>query len=87
MLSVILKGHDFKYEVAELIKLFTTQFNFADRKDVGMTLENSVVYYNDKVFAKTIYFENYQYIFNFRLQHQACSKLCRLLRLQRTQCP
>ena len=64
MLSVILNGHDFKYEVAELIKLFTTQFNFADRKDVGMTLENSVVYYNDKVFAKTIYFENYQAMYD-----------------------
>ena len=54
MLSVILKGHDFKYEVAELIKLFTTQFNFADRKDVGMTLENSVVYYNDKGLCRSI---------------------------------
>lgn len=62
MLGVILKGHDFNYEVAELIKLFTTQFDFVDNKDVGMMLENSVVYYNDKVFAKTIYLENYQAI-------------------------
>ena len=74
MLSVILKGHDFKYEVAELIKLFTTQFNFADRKDVGMTLENSVVYYNDKVFAKTIYFENYQAIYD-HLDHRSIEGL------------
>ena len=64
MLNVILKGHDFKYEVAELIKLFTTKFNFVDRKDVGMTLENSVVYYNDKVFSKTVYLENYQVIYD-----------------------
>ncbi len=64
MLNVILKGHDFKYEVAELIKLFTTQFNFVHRKDVGMTLENSVVYYNDKVFSKTVYLENYQVIYD-----------------------
>ena len=64
MLNVILKGHDFKYEVAELIKLFTTKFNFVHRKDVGMTLENSVVYYNDKVFSKTVYLENYQVIYD-----------------------
>ena len=64
MLNVILKGHDFKYEVAELIKLFTTQFKFVHRKDVGMTLENSVVYYNDKVFSKTVYLENYQVIYD-----------------------
>ena len=74
MLSVILKGHDFKYEVAELIKLFTTQFNFVDRKDVGMTLENSVVYYNDKVFAKTIYFENYQAMYD-HLDHRSIEGL------------
>ena len=74
MLSVILNGHDFKYEVAELIKLFTTQFNFVDRKDVGMTLENSVVYYNDKVFAKTIYFENYQAIYD-HLDHRSIEGL------------
>lgn len=64
MLNVILKGHDFKYEVAELIKLFTTKFNFVHRKDVGMTLENSVVYYNNKVFSKTVYLENYQAIYD-----------------------
>ncbi|QJA09429.1 coproporphyrinogen dehydrogenase HemZ [Romboutsia sp. CE17] len=64
MLNVILKGHDFKYEVAELIKLFTTKFNFVHRKDVGMTLENSVVYYNNKIFSKTVYLENYQVIYD-----------------------
>ena len=69
MLNVILKGHDFKYEVAELIKLFTTQFKFVDNKDVGMTLENSVVYYNDKVFSKTVYLENYQAIYDLSLIH------------------
>ena len=74
MLNVILKGHDFKYEVAELIKLFTTQFNFVDNKDVGMTLENSVVYYNDKVFSKTVYLENYQTIYE-SLDHKSISGL------------
>ena len=74
MLNVILKGHDFKYEVAELIKLFTTQFNFVDNKDVGMTLENSVVYYNDKVFSKTVYLENYQVIYE-SLDHKSIEGL------------
>lgn len=74
MLNVILKGHDFKYEVAELIKLFTTQFKFVDNKDVGMTLENSVVYYNDKVFSKTVYLENYQAIYDY-LDHRSIAGL------------
>jgi oxygen-independent coproporphyrinogen-3 oxidase len=30
MIGVILKGHDYKYEVAELIKLFTAQFEFIE---------------------------------------------------------
>ena len=74
MLNVILKGHDFKYEVAELIKLFTTQFKFVDNKYVGMTLENSVVYYNDKVFSKTVYLENYQAIYD-SLDHRSIADL------------
>lgn len=74
MLNVILKGHDFKYEVAELIKLFTTQFKFVDNKDVGMTLENSVVYYNDKVFSKTVYLENYQAIYD-SIDHRSIAGL------------
>ena len=28
MLGIELKGHDYKYEIAELFKLFTTQFKF-----------------------------------------------------------
>ena len=74
MLKVIIKGQDFKYEVAELIKLFTTQFKFVDNKYVGMTLENSVVYYNDKVFSKTVYLENYQAIYD-SLDHRSIADL------------
>ena len=74
MLGVILKGHDYKYEVAELIKLFTTQFKFVDNKDVGMMLENSVVFYNDKVFSKTVYLENYQVIYD-SLDHRSIEGL------------
>lgn len=35
MIGVVLKGHDYKYEVSELIKLFTSDFRFIeDRKSV-----------------------------------------------------
>ena len=43
MLNVILKNHDFKYEVAELIKLFTSDFQFTDKKNFGMVLENNII--------------------------------------------
>ena len=36
MLNVILKNHDFKYEVAELIKLFTSDFQFVENKSFGI---------------------------------------------------
>ena len=45
MLNVILKNHDFKYEVAELIKLFTSEFQFVDNKSFGMVLENTLLEY------------------------------------------
>ena len=44
MLNVILKNHDFKYEVAELIKLFTSEFQFVDNKSFGMVLENTLLH-------------------------------------------
>ena len=40
MIGVLLKGHDYKYEVAELIKLFTTEFEFVEEKNFGRILEN-----------------------------------------------
>ena len=43
MLNVILKNHDFKYEVTELIKLFTSDFQFVDSKSFGMVLENNII--------------------------------------------
>lgn len=64
MLSVILKGHDFKYEVAELIKLFTTQFEFVDEKNFARCLENSVFSYNNTIISKTECFENYNVRFD-----------------------
>ncbi|MEF9991012.1 MAG: coproporphyrinogen dehydrogenase HemZ [Romboutsia sp.] len=59
MISVVLKGHDFKYEVAELLKLFTTQFGFVDEKNYGRCIENVLLYHNNFLISKTSCFENY----------------------------
>lgn len=65
MISVILKGHDYKYEVAELIKLFTTDFEFIEEKNFGRIIENIVLVYNDTLIAKTKYYENYELKYEF----------------------
>ena len=51
MLNVILKNHDFKYEVAELIKLFTSDFQFVENKSFGMVLENTLLEYNNTLIS------------------------------------
>ncbi|MGL6106516.1 coproporphyrinogen dehydrogenase HemZ [Romboutsia sp.] len=65
MIGVLLKGHDYKYEVAELIKLFTTDFEFIEKKNLGRILENVVYVYNDTLIAKSKYYENYELIYEF----------------------
>lgn len=65
MIGVILKGHDYKYEVAELIKLFTAQFEFIEEKSFGRILENVLYIYNDTLIAKTKYYENYELKYEF----------------------
>lgn len=62
MIGVVLKGHDYKYEVSELIKLFTSDFRFIDERDCMMVIENSIFYHGDRLFSKTVYCENYQEI-------------------------
>ena len=62
MIGVVLKGHDFKYEVSELVKLFTSEFRMLDTRDCMMVVENSVFFHNNKVFSKTVYCENYNEI-------------------------
>lgn len=62
MIGVVLKGHDFKYEVSELIKLFTSEFRFIDSRDCMMVVDNNIFFYNNNVFSKTVYCENYQVI-------------------------
>ena len=60
MLNVILKNHDFKYEVTELIKLFTSDFNFFESKSFGMVLENNLLEYKNTLISTTKYYENYE---------------------------
>ena len=62
MVGIVLKGHDYKYEVSELVKLFTSDFKFLDEKDCMMVIDNSIFYHGDKVFSKTVYCENYEEI-------------------------
>ena len=59
MLQVTLINHDFKYEVAELIKLFTTQFEFVDEKNFAKVLENRLLTHNNNLITTTRYYENY----------------------------
>lgn len=66
MISVVLNGHDFKYEVAELLKLFTTQFEFVTEKNFARCLENTVISHKNIIISKTQCFEN----FNVRYEHK-----------------
>ena len=74
MIGVVLKGHDYKYEVSELIKLFTSDFRFIDEKDCMMVIENSIFYHGDKVFSRTVYCENYEEILS-NVDHRDLSGL------------
>ena len=44
MISIILKGHDYKYEISELVKLFTSEFEYVDEKHFGRVLELSLIH-------------------------------------------
>lgn len=74
MIGVVLKGHDYKYEVSELIKLFTSDFRFIDERDCMMVIENSIFYHGDKVFSRTVYCENYEEILS-NVDHRDLSDL------------
>lgn len=59
MLGVKLQGHDYKYEVAELLKLFTTQFKFINSNDeFEKILINEVVIKDKQIESITKYYEN-----------------------------
>lgn len=66
MIGIILNGHDFKYEVSELIKLFTNNFEYVDEKHYGRILENSVITHKNTLISKSRYFENYNVRFEER---------------------
>ena len=74
MIGIVLKGHDYKYEVSELIKLFTSDFRFIDERDCMMVIENSIFYHGDKVFSRTVYCENYEEILS-NVDHRDLSGL------------
>ncbi|CEP82081.1 coproporphyrinogen dehydrogenase HemZ [Paraclostridium sordellii] len=58
MLGVELKGHDYKYEVAELLKLFTTQFRFIkDNEEYDKRIINSINIDSNEVNSLTNYYE------------------------------
>ncbi|CEN77115.1 coproporphyrinogen III oxidase [[Clostridium] sordellii] len=58
MLGVELKGHDYKYEVAELLKLFTTQFRFIkDNEEYDKRIINRVNIDSNEVNSLTNYYE------------------------------
>ena len=62
MIGVLLKGHDFKYEVSELVKLFTSEFRFLDAKDCMMVVDNTLFFHGKTVISKTVYCENYEVV-------------------------
>ena len=59
MLGVKLQGHDYKYEVAELLKLFTTQFKFINSNDeFEKILINEVIIKDKQIESIAKYYEN-----------------------------
>ncbi|GAA0092388.1 coproporphyrinogen III oxidase [Paraclostridium bifermentans] len=59
MLGIELKGHDYKYEIAELFKLFTTQFKFIKEDEkFEKALVNEFIKDKDYIKSTTKYYEN-----------------------------
>ena len=58
MLGIKLNGHDYKYEIAELFKLFTTQFKFIKEEETKKTLINELIQNENSIKSVTNYYEN-----------------------------
>jgi len=59
MLNVFLKNHDYKYEVSELLKLFTSQFKFVEDEDTqDNILVNEVNVKDNLIISKTYFYQN-----------------------------
>ena len=59
MINVLLKNHDYKYEIGELIKLFTSKFKFVENEnDKNNLIINTLVIDNEIIRSNTYYYEN-----------------------------
>ena len=58
MLGIKLNGHDYKYEIAELFKLFTTQFKFIKEEETKKILINELIQNENSIKSVTNYYEN-----------------------------
>ena len=74
MIGIVLKGHDLKYEVSELVKLFTSELRFIDERDCMMVVENTLFSHNNNIFSKTVYCENYGVIYE-HVEHRSLEGL------------
>ena len=72
MLKVVLKGHDYEYEVSELIKLFTSEFEYVEelQDSEEKFLVNSIEINGKKVISKTEIYENGSIIGEFTEQKE-----------------
>lgn len=72
MLKVVLKGHDYEYEVSELIKLFTSEFEYVEelQNSEEKFLVNSIEINGKKVISKTEVCENGSIIGEFTEQKE-----------------
>lgn len=60
MLYIILKNHDYSYEISELVKLFTQNFEYTTEKNYAKVLENKLITHNNHLISKTVYYTNYE---------------------------
>lgn len=59
MINVLLRNHDYKYEIGELIKLFTSEFKFIeDEYDKNNLIINTLNLDNEIIKSNTYYYEN-----------------------------
>ncbi len=60
MLNIFLKNHDYKYEVGELVKLFTSQFIFVkEDTNTEKLLINELEIKKNKMISKVYFYENH----------------------------
>ena len=75
MLYINLINHDLKYEVSELIKLFTNNFEFCTEKNFARVLENRLLTHNDTIISTSRYYTNYEMVFEEKQSINALRKV------------